>query len=370
MFEGIVKLITDLFADLFDSVKEDYKIERSDGSTIEVKGYLPTPAAEKSAYKEYVPSAAPPKTKSGNVSAVDLRPHLTHVENQGRVGSCTANAVVGAYEYLAKQHLGEKAWDVSRLFVYYNARAMDDPSDIQDQGSNIGYAVKSLFEHGACSEATWNYNEKMKNARPHDEAYQEGKQFLIESAQQVKTDLNQWKSCLNEGYPIIFGTRLFNSFDENIRGRVAMPKSSELSRKDHGAHAMLCVGYSEKDQLFIVRNSWGTDWGDKGYCYMPYSYLMNEKLNLNDSWMIRQLADFKGSTDDIIHEEENYNVYQEENDYFGGLEEKEYDGLIDGMGDYPLEYRLALLILSILAPDGASDGSTKEGMVNLSLIHI
>ncbi|MEY4937571.1 MAG: hypothetical protein RIS64_3930, partial [Bacteroidota bacterium] len=147
MFEDIIKRLTDLFADLFDSVKEDYKIERSDGSTIEVKGYQPTPAAEKTAYKEYVPSAAPPKTKSGNVSAVDLRPHLTAVENQGAVGSCTANAVVGAYEYLAKQHLGDKAWDVSRLYVYYNARAMSNPSVIKDEGSNIGKAVKSLFEH-------------------------------------------------------------------------------------------------------------------------------------------------------------------------------------------------------------------------------
>jgi hypothetical protein len=66
-----------------------------------------------------------------------------------------------------------------------------------------------------------------------------------------------------------------------------MPNPRDVGRGEHGRHAMLCVGYSDVDQVFIVRNSWGADWGVKGYCYMPYNYLMSKKLNDGDCWMLR-----------------------------------------------------------------------------------
>lgn len=79
---------------------------------------------------------------------VDLRPWMTQVGN-----SCVANAFVGAYEYLAKQALGD-AGDVSRLFVYYNARCQDG-DDIQDRGTQMVSAIQALVEYGACTENTW-----------------------------------------------------------------------------------------------------------------------------------------------------------------------------------------------------------------------
>jgi hypothetical protein len=95
---------------------------------------------------------------------------------------------------------------------------------------------------------------------------------------------------LAEGYPIIFGIALFEGFDncQKYGGVVPMPSPDEASRAAHGLHAMLCVGYSEADEMFIVRNSWGEEWGDKGYCYMPYQYVINEKFNLGDSWIIKR----------------------------------------------------------------------------------
>jgi hypothetical protein len=76
-----------------------------------------------------------------------------------------------------------------------------------------------------------------------------------------------------------------------------MPKKTEQVREEHGWHAMLCVGYLAKDQLFIVRNSWGTAWGDNGYCYIPFKYVIHDALNGHDSWIIKALEDLDFSSD-------------------------------------------------------------------------
>jgi hypothetical protein len=103
----------------------------------------------------------------------------------------------------------------------------------------------------------------------------------------VPLELTAWKQALASGYPIVFGCLLFDSFDEcNKRGGVVpMPNPEDLSRSSHSGHSMCVVGYSDLEQVFIVRNSWGDKWGDKGYCYMPYNYLMNPKFNGGDSWV-------------------------------------------------------------------------------------
>ncbi|TAE15736.1 MAG: peptidase C1 [Bacteroidetes bacterium] len=219
---------------------------------------------------------------------VDLRPYLTKVEDQGAVGSCTANAVVGACEYLIKKHGENRFFDVSRLFVYYNARWRGGSQD-KDSGSVIQYAVESLQKFGVCSEKTWKYDVAKVLQKPDEKSYQEAAKFKISDFQKVELELDVWKKCLAEGYPIVFGCALFKSFDECSKkgGIVEMPSPDDTTRGSHGAHAMLCVGYSDTDKLFIVRNSWGSDWGDQGYCYMPYNYLMNNKFNFNDCWIVR-----------------------------------------------------------------------------------
>ena len=55
---------------------------------------------------------------------------------------------------------------------------------------------------------------------------------------------------------------------------------------------MLIVGYSDAKQVFIVRNSWGTHWGDNGYCYMPYDYAGNPEFNMGGMWSARGLTDY------------------------------------------------------------------------------
>lgn len=240
---------------------------------------------------------------------VDLRPFLTKVEEQ--VGmSCVANTCAGAYEYLAKRNLG-KATDVSRLFIYYNARAESDSQE-DDDGTTMLDAIEALKKYGACREDLWPNEEDSINAEPPEEAYTHGAHFKIAEAEYVETDLALWKSTLAEGYPIAFCLNTFTSFDHatESKGRVPLPKKDEQEREEHGWHAMLCVGYLEKDQLFIVRNSWGTEWGDRGYCYIPYKYVIHSELNGHDSWVVKSVEDLDFSQE--IESDDDSSYFAEE----------------------------------------------------------
>ncbi|HBW88299.1 MAG TPA: peptidase C1, partial [Cyanobacteria bacterium UBA11149] len=180
----------------------------------------------------------------------------------------------------------------------------------------MGYCIQVLQELGACTEDTWTYDTDRVNQQPSDEAYEEAENFLIEDAEEIDVDLFSMKHCLAEGYPFAFGMLLFKSFDKATKnGIVPIPDlSTEEGRETHGAHAMLCVGYSDKNQVFIVRNSWGEDWGDAGYCYIPYSYLTNPDLCW-DCWTIRKVTDLDFSPD----------VWAEDEEYFDRAESEDYD---------------------------------------------
>jgi len=250
-------------------------------------------------------------------SQVDLRSYMTPVENQAGANSCTANAVVGGYEYIMNR-VGYEI-DFSRLFIYYNARLLGlqyfGGEKIVDQGSSITLALMILQEKGVCSEDVWPYqileNGKVKkiNDEPHEDAYNEAQEFLNpskfrwESPEKISIDLHSMKHCLAEGYPFVFGLVLFQSFDQvKSKGRVPMPDlTGEAGRQAHGKHAMLCVGYKESEKVFIVRNSWGESWGDGGYCYIPYEYMTNPELCF-DAWKIKGTTEVD-LTEDISADE-------------------------------------------------------------------
>ena len=218
--------------------------------------------------------------------ASDLRPYMTSVENQGNSNSCTANAMAGAYEYLLKR-LNGKVSDVSRLFIYYNARKLDGALQV-DEGSYLQSCVGVLQEYGACAEKTWPFDLDRILDVPNANSYDEASGFLIQDAARVEVKLDAMRSCLAGGYPFTFGLMLFESFQQAGKtGLVPMP-AIEKEKMD-GGHAMLCVGYSDHDRVFVVRNSWGADWGDQGYCYIPYAYMTNPDLN-GDCWTIRQTS--------------------------------------------------------------------------------
>lgn len=325
---------------------EPFTISRADGSERRILGYRKgsiDPAAKRYGAQRFQSKDLPPK--------VDLRKHFTAIEAQGETNSCTANAVAGAYEYIVKRHLGEEAYDASRMFVYYNARALD-PSygPIEDQGSMIGIAVKGLKEYGVCSEETWPFDQANVNEKPSDPAYEEAAKFLIEDYAVVPTDLFAWKHCLAEGYPIVFGLELYNSFDQHrTKGLVPEPTPNEVQREEHAGHAMVCVGYSDKDEVFIVRNSWGPEWGDGGYCYIPYNYVMNPKYNDGDSWFIRRVDELQLEAALWGDDSSVTGSYDTE---LGNMTDEAYQAMLDDMGDFPLETRIAIILHNAAAADG------------------
>jgi C1A family cysteine protease len=122
--------------------------------------------------------------------------------------------------------------------------------------------------------------------KPHKQCYDNALKHKVVSYHRITRDLDQMKSCLVEGYPFVFGFTVYESFESAAvakSGVVNMPKPNEATV---GGHAVLAVGYDDKSKRFIVRNSWGTDWGQKGYFTIPYAYLMSEHLS-DDFWTIR-----------------------------------------------------------------------------------
>ena len=95
---------------------------------------------------------------------VDIRPMMTAVEDQGATSSCVANAVAGAYEYWIRR-LNDQEFDISRLFVYYNARWRAGDQD-DDAGSYIQLAMEGLGDFGACSESTWPFEKGLLKEKP------------------------------------------------------------------------------------------------------------------------------------------------------------------------------------------------------------
>lgn len=282
-------------------------------------------------------------------SKVDLRKHMSRIEDQGDTNSCVANAVAGAYEYLLRRHWGEDGYDVSRLFIYCNARAQDE--EWADEGTTILAAIQGLQEHGACSEETWPFDEDLVNETPDDDAYQEAERFLVEDPTVVPTDLDAWRSCLAEGHPIIFGIDVFSSFDRHrSKGLVAMPSRRESRRDSHSAHAMLCVGYSDPDRVFIVRNSWGRSWGDRGYCYIPYDYLLSDTYNHGDTWTIRQMTILEDDEDTWGDDEDS--ILELVSALVSEMDTEDYVALIEDCGETELEHRMALLMLCAAGVDG------------------
>ncbi|CAF4512089.1 unnamed protein product [Rotaria socialis] len=295
-------------------ITQTYLQDRKTGQRFRLNGdqetsYMPEKECLRQDFTQcvkYTPSHLPEK--------VDLRPWMTEIENQSSISSCTANAMAGAYEYLNYKSTGNQI-DVSRLFIYYNSRlkGLKQNQKLADTGSAIQYAVETLEESGVCLESLWPYDIKKVNAKPIQQCYSEAEEYTITEALQVNIDINEMKSCLAQGFPIIVSLNLYKSFDKaKAKGKVPMPKANETSRDSHGRHAVLLSGYSNSSKAFIVRNSWGKGWGDKGYCYVPYDYMGNKKL-CNIAWTIKKLAvDEMG--EDVWVDEDDINYLDEEDD--------------------------------------------------------
>ena len=219
---------------------------------------------------------------------VDLRQYCSPVEDQGQLGSCTANAIVGMLEWLENKNRDVNNVRLSRLFVYYNERNIEGQVN-EDAGAFIHDGIGSLATNGICEEQTWPYNESMIAVKPSPVAYSQALSRRYHTYHQLSGKAGLI-GCLAEGYPFVFGVPVQESTfcSEYLPG--AMVPMITGNERDLGGHAMCCVGYDMQKDVFIVRNSWGPDWGDKGYCYFPIDYITYFG---DDFWTVRGTFDNK-----------------------------------------------------------------------------
>jgi C1A family cysteine protease len=224
----------------------------------------------------HVPRGLPPR--------VDLRPYCSKVEDQGTLGSCTANALAGALEFL---ELRDKVQftDLSRLFIYYNERVIGR-SVKYDSGAMLRDGIKTLAKQGVCGERCWPYVISKFANKPSAASYKEATCHQITSYRRLLA-LDEMRTCLAEGYPFVFGFTVYESFESLKTAKTGIANMPKQGERAVGGHAVVGVGYDDKEQRFIIRNSWGPVWGMKGYFTLPYAYVADRNLS-DDFWTIRR----------------------------------------------------------------------------------
>jgi C1A family cysteine protease len=235
-------------------------------------------------HRDFLYSAIAPKIKK-LPRKVDLQKECSPIEDQGSLGSCTANALVGALEFLENKN-GVRFVDLSRLFVYYNERVIEGTVD-QDSGAFLRDGIKSLAKQGVCPEPQWPYiiDQVTFRKKPTTTCYRAAKKRRILSYHRINT-VDEMRTCLAEGFPFVFGFTVYESFESQTVARSGVLNVPTARERVVGGHAVMAAGYSDTDRRFIVRNSWGADWGKKGYFTIPYAYLSNRDLS-DDFWTIR-----------------------------------------------------------------------------------
>ncbi len=207
---------------------------------------------------------------------IDISNGFTEIKNQGPQGACMSFSMVSVFEYFMKKNRVETP-DLSEQFLYYNARKRTGREQF-DEGSNSVASIQTLCEEGICVEDAWPYNTDAYATEPSKEAYKEAQRRRVKRAVMVEKKIEALKSALDDGLPVVFAVDLFPSFVKGVNGFIAMPTEEEIQQlKDSGenhSHAMVLCGFNDEQQVFKVRNSWGRDFGDSGYCYLSYDYIM------------------------------------------------------------------------------------------------
>lgn len=227
-------------------------------------------------------------------AATDLRPKMPPIYDQGQLGSCVGNGTGAAWQFVLML-ASVVGMLPARLLIYYWGRFIEGTVN-EDSGLEIRDGFKALAKYGCCDEKLWPYNIKKFKVKPVAKALKAALAHLATTYHAVanagSTGLTEIKTCLAQGFPVVGGFTVYDSFESAHAaqtGIIPMPGKKESVL---GGHCVVIVGYDDVKQWFIVRNSWGTGWGDKGYCYMPYAYWTNKNL-ASDCWTLRTVANGK-----------------------------------------------------------------------------
>lgn len=244
---------------------------------------------QKESVKAMLKKTAVARTAKAIPSRVDLREWFSPVENQGSLGSCTANAGVGLVEYFEKRAKG-KHIDASRLFLYKTSRNMTHSKG--DTGSFLRTTMSAMVLFGVPPEEYWPYVVEDYDKEPtafcyaFAQNYQAINYYRLDPPNTGKPELlKRIKSNLAAGLPSMFGFTVYSSYEQaNTTGRIPYPTSGD---KNIGGHAVIAAGFDDKIKIknpvagaketvgaLLIRNSWGKTWGEEGYGWLPYDYVL------------------------------------------------------------------------------------------------
>jgi len=233
-------------------------------------------------------------------ASVDLREWCSPIEDQGNLGSCTANAGVGIIEYYERKSFGRHI-ESSRLFLYKVTRNLMKLKG--DTGAYLRTTMGAMILFGVPPEPYWPYSDEGNKFDQEPPAfcyafaqnYQTLKYFRHDpSGSKSDEILKKAKTYLASGHPVMFGFTVYNSIEQaEETGKIPFPSAKE---KVEGGHAVAAVGYDDKMKIknkyggatmtgaLLIRNSWGEAWGDKGYGWLPYEYVL--KRLAEDFWSV------------------------------------------------------------------------------------
>jgi C1A family cysteine protease len=235
-----------------------------------------------------IPTVLPP--------SVNLRKWCSEIQDQGELGSCTANAWAGILQFNENKYpnpLG-KYYNLSRLFIYYNERVIENTVS-DDSGAQLRDGAKAIADFGVCPEYDWPYDIRNFAIKPHAGCYTVAYKnhihsyYSLDAATQGRT-LTNLKTCIAIGQPFVFGFMVYESFEtEQMKSTGIMPMPNMQTEEILGGHAVMAVGYNDADKRFLVKNSWGPNWGLKGtnagYFTMPYDFISDSNM-ASDFWTV------------------------------------------------------------------------------------
>jgi C1A family cysteine protease len=219
---------------------------------------------------------------------LDLRDQFPPIEDQGNLGSCTANAGVALLEYFERRAAGNHI-DASRLFLYKATRNLMGQAG--DTGAFLRTTMQAMILFGIPPETYWPYDIARFEEEPTPFCYAFGQNYR--ALQYYRLDppgttrdqlVAQIKTHLTTGLPPMFGFSVYASYRQSFDngGLIPFPNAGE---NKVGGHAVVAVGYDDDRQIqnvnggdatrgaIRIRNSWGTRWGEEGYGWLPYAFV-------------------------------------------------------------------------------------------------